>query len=177
MHPFKTLQRSHGNASRLAVILAWGVMGLGLLNAQTKDIQVIELAKRKAMVEEATELVKQGDKALEEQKAAEAVEAYAGARELLPDVPALKEMRQQVTERYAVAALTQAAALANRGDLVGANKMVDAVLDRGMAPEDPAALRMKRMLNNPVRVNPALTPEHHDNVQEVLRLIEMANSG
>ena len=42
MHPFKTLQRSRGNAFRLAVILAWGVFGSGLLSAQTKDLQVIE---------------------------------------------------------------------------------------------------------------------------------------
>ncbi len=176
MHPFKTLQRSHGNAFRLAVILAWGVFGSGILNAQNKDIQVIELAKRKAMVEEARELVAQGDLALQDEKADKAVEAYAGARELLPDVPALKEMRAAVTERYVAAALTQAAALANRGDLKAANAMVDQILQKGVAPEDPEALRMKGMLTDPVRVNPALTPKHHDNVQEVLRLIELANS-
>ena len=176
MPPLKTLARIHGNASKLAVLF---VSGLSLLAPQLlaqEDMQVIELAKRKAMVEEARVLVAQGDQALQEDKPADAVEAYAGARELLPDVPALKEMREAVTERYIVAALSQSAAFANRGDLKAANAMVDRILEKGVAPNNASALKMKKMLNNPVRIEPALTPQHHKNIKEVLRLIELANS-
>jgi len=168
-------QHSHGKAIRLAVLFA---LGLGLwtvpCHAQSR-IAADEMAKRKAMVEEARELVAQGDQAMAQERPDQAVEAYAGAHDLLPDVPALRELRAAAIERYVAAALSQSAALANRGDLEAAKRMLEQVLVRDVAPDHPDVLKMKAMLNDPVRVNPALTPKHHDNVEEVVKLLQKAN--
>ena len=159
MPPLKTRPRTHGNASRLAVLLAWGVLGMAPLAAQQKDLQAAELAKRQALVQEARELVDEGDKSMREGRPDLAVTAYAGARERIPNAPVLKEILDAVTERYVAASLKHAAILANRGDMVAARAAVDKVLDPNIAPKHPSALKMKEMLNDPIRINPAITPD------------------
>ena len=175
MPPFKTLSRLFGNAFKLAALFVSGIILLSGLIVAREDTQTIELAKRKAMLDEAELLVAQGDQALQEDRLSQAFDAYAGARELLPDVPALKEIREAVTDRYVVTALGQAAALANRGDIIEARALVDRILKEGAVQGHASALKMKEMLDNPLRVNPAQSPQHVKDVKEVLRLIELAN--
>lgn len=174
--PLFTLRlQSHGKALRRAVLFALGLgVCLPLAPAQSR-IAAEELTNRKAKVEEARELLALGDQAMAGQQPAQALEAYAGAFELVPEVPALSELREAATQRYVAAALSQSAALANRGDLVAAKQVLEQVLVKDVAPDHPEVLKMKAMLNDPVRVNPALTPRHHDNVGRVLDLIEKAN--
>lgn len=172
-----TTPRTHFHAKtlRLAVMIALaGGLGMSPSPAQSR-MAAEELANRKAQVEEARELLGRGDQAMADKQPAVALEAYAGAFDLIPDVPALADLRAAATERYVAAALDQSAALANRRDLVKAKQVLEQVLANNVAPNHPSALKMKAMLNDPVRVNPALTPRHHDQVGKVIDLLIRAN--
>ncbi|MDX1680163.1 MAG: Amuc_1098 family type IV pilus outer membrane protein [Akkermansiaceae bacterium] len=170
--------RYAAQAGLVALALAMGGILLpASLKAQdaVEGIAADELAKRKAKVEKARELVTEGDRAMKEGRPDLAVEAYEGAREALPVAPVLDEIREAVNERYIAAALHQAAELANTGELEAAKEMVNRILVKDVAPEHEGALRMRQQLNDPLWVNPANTPEHHANVEEVNRLIVLAN--
>lgn len=119
-------------------------------------------------------LLDKGDQAYQAGRYAEAVEAYAGARELIPDAPVSSELRKAATERYAQAAVEHARVLAKKGDMAGAREAVDKVLRDGVAPNDPGALAFRAQLDDPVRNNPALTAEHAQDVDAVRRLLYTA---
>ena len=133
-----------------------------------------ELTKRYQGVEEAQELLKKGDEAYQNAKYAEAVEAFGGARELIPDAPVTFELRQAATERFATASIERGRELARKGDVEGARKVVDVVLAAGVAPDHVAARCFRDQLDDPIRTNPALTAEHGKNVDEVRKALYTA---
>ncbi|MFZ9941184.1 MAG: hypothetical protein ACO3F7_03425, partial [Luteolibacter sp.] len=67
-----------------------------------------ELARRAVSVQEAQELLLKGDEAYGVGKFDEAVAAFAGALEMLPNAPQTAELRSAATDRYAQAAVEQA---------------------------------------------------------------------
>ncbi|MEI8039010.1 MAG: Amuc_1098 family type IV pilus outer membrane protein [Verrucomicrobiota bacterium] len=127
-----------------------------------------------AASEEARELLRKGDQAYQAERYAQAVEAYAGAREMIPEVPATTELRAAATERYAQAAVEQARELSRQGDIAGAKATMDKVLSPNAAPNDPAARALRAQLDDPIRTNPALTAEHTKDVDAVRRLLYTA---
>ena len=133
-----------------------------------------EQSRRNSSIEEAQELLRKGDEAYQAGRYAEAVEAYAGAREMIPDAPVSAELRLAATERYAQAAVEQARLLSRKGDVAGAKDAVDKVLREGVAPNNPGALAFRAQLDDPIRTNPALTAEHAKDVDEVRRTLYTA---
>jgi len=125
-------------------------------------------------VEEAQELLRMGDAAYQAGRYSEAVEAYAGAREMIPDSAVSAELRKAATERYAQASVEHARGLARKGDVAAAKTAVDKVLAEGVAPNDPGALNFRAQLDDPIRTNPALTAGHAKDVDEVRRLLYTA---
>lgn len=128
-----------------------------------------EVARRGAAVEEAQVLLEKGDQAYTAGRYSEAVEAYSGARDLIPDAPLTAELRSAATERYAQASVEHARVLSRKGDVAGAKTAVDKVLAPSVAPENPGALNFRAQLDDPIRTNPALTAEHAKNVDSVRR--------
>lgn len=133
-----------------------------------------ELARRSAAVEEAQELLRKGDEAYTAGKYADAVQAYAGARDLIPNAPLTAALRDAATERYAQASVEHARLLSRKGDVAGAKAAVDKVLAEAVAPNDPGALALSAQLDDPIRTNPALTAEHARDVDAVRRLLYTA---
>jgi general secretion pathway protein D len=133
-----------------------------------------ELASRYESVEEAQILLSKGDETYQAGRFAEAVEAYAGARDLLPEAPITAELRAAATERYALAAIAQARGLAKAGDVAAAKRTIEAVLAPAVAPDHALAQLTLSELNDPLRTNPALTAEHAANVDSVRRLLYTA---
>ena len=128
-----------------------------------------EQSRRGAAVEEAQELLRKGDEAYQAGRYSDAVEAYAGARDLIPQAPLTSELRAAATERYAQASVEKARVLSRKGDIAGAKAAVDKVLQEGVAPKDPGALAFRAQLDDPIRTNPALTAEYAADVDEVRR--------
>lgn len=128
-----------------------------------------EVSRRSAAIEEAQILLEKGDQAYTSGRYSEAVEAYSGARDLIPDAPVTAELRAATTERYAQASVEHARLLSRKGDVAGAKAAVDKVLAPSVAPENPGAVNFRAQLDDPIRTNPALTAEHAKNVDSVRR--------
>lgn len=133
-----------------------------------------ELDRRLAATQEAQELLKKGDAAYEAGKYQDAVDAYSEAFAMLPEAPASREIREATKERYAQAAVESSKALSRKGDVAGAQALLDRVLADGVAPENLAAKQQQARLNDPIRTNPALDKEHAQNVDEVRQLLYTA---
>jgi general secretion pathway protein D len=155
-----------------AALLATACMIAPLHAGDPVNLSNQELSKRYQGVEEAQELLKKGDEAYRNERYAEAVEAFGGARELIPDAPVTIELRQAATERFATASIQRGRELARKGDVAGARKVVDAVL--AAAPDHVDARCFRDQLDDPIRANPALTAEHGKDVDEVRRTLYTA---
>lgn len=138
------------------------------------NLAEIEHSRRSAAIEEAQELLRSGDEAYRGGRYSDAVEAYAGARELIPNAPISAELRAATTERYALASVEYARILSRKGDVAGAKAAVDKILSPAVDPENADALAFRGQLDDPIRTNPALTAEHAKNVDAVRRLLYTA---
>ena len=144
------------------------------LVAQTSALAQAELQRRAANAKEAHELLKKGDESYQEGKWKAAVEAYSGARDLLPEAPATTELRKAATERLIQASIEQARNQRRLGDVSGAKETMSKVLADDVAPGNGLALEMDEQLNDPIRTNPAATLEHGKDVEEVRLLLYKA---
>jgi general secretion pathway protein D len=133
-----------------------------------------ERAQRRVGVEEAEMLLQKGDEAYRAGDFSVAVEAYAGALDLLPVAPLTHALRRAATERYAQAAVEHGRGLVRKGDVSGAQSLMEKVLQPQVAPDDPLALAFQAQLNDPVRTNPALDGEHARHVDQVRQLLYTA---
>ncbi|BCU79794.1 hypothetical protein llg_45090 [Luteolibacter sp. LG18] len=145
-----------------------------VLGGDTPGLFEREQAKRYQGVEEAQELLKKGDEAYTAGRYSDAVTAYSGARDLIPDAPVTVELREAATERYAQASVEYGRELVRKGDVAGAKAAVDKVLAENVAPNHLGAVEFKNQLNDPIRTNPAMTGDHGKNVEEVRKLLYTA---
>ena len=133
-----------------------------------------ERARISASMEEARELLRKGDEAYQAGHYADAVEAYAGTVDMIPDAPASAELHAAAVDRYVKASIEKARLLSRKGDVAGAKAAVDKVLAPGVAPDNPAALAFRAQLDDPIRTNPALDTAHAKNVDAVRRKLYTA---
>jgi len=120
-----------------------------------------------AALDEVREILLKGDEAYNAEHYADAIEAYAGARERIASDSANAALRDAATERYAQASVERARELARKGDLAAARSTLDKVLADSVAPKHHGALTFRTELDDPIRTNPALTAEHTKDVDEV----------
>lgn len=146
------------------------------LAAQTRSaLAEAELQRRANNAQEAQELLKKGDESYEAGRWKDAVAAYTGARELLPDAPATAALREAATDRLVQASVELARQERRFGDVEGAKETVAKVLDPAVAPGDASAAQLEEELNDPIRTNPAATLEHGKDVEEVRMLLYKAD--
>jgi len=145
------------------------------LTAAGQSLATSETAARQARTTEAQQLLLEGDAAYQASRFDDAAASFLRARQLLPDAPATLDLRQAATERYVSAALQVASQQSQKGDVEGARSIVDQVLSPDVAPDHPAATRLRDQLLDPARTNPALTAEHAKNVDEVRRTLYEAD--
>lgn len=146
-------------------------MMMGLLHGQSAAEK--ETSARMDRVTEAQQLLLDGDAAYNAGKYDQAVQQFLKARSILPKAPTTAELVDAATERYATAAVQQAATLSRKGDVAGAQQLIEQVLTD--LPTHQAALQMQGKLNDPIRTNPALTKEHTKDVDEVRRTLYEAD--
>ena len=133
-----------------------------------------EIDPRRIDIEESKELIERGDQAYQAKRYADAVTAFSGARDLIPESPVTNDLRTATTRRLVLASIEQARTQSRKGDVEGAKATVDSVLVPTVAPNDPGALALRNQLDDPIRTNPALTKEHGADVDEVRRLLYTA---
>jgi len=133
-----------------------------------------ERTRLNASIEEARELLRKGDEAYQAGHYADAVEAYAGTVDMIPNAPVSSELHNAAVERYVQASIEYARVLSRKGDVAGAKTAVDKVLRAGVAADNPAALAFRAQLDDPIRTNPALDAKHAKNVDVVRRKLYTA---
>lgn len=134
-----------------------------------------ELLRRAAAVEDARALIATGDEAYQAGRYAVASQAYRNALDLMPSgAPVIAAQRRATLQRYVQASVQEAEELRRFGNLEGATAAVNRVLVEDMAPGAPEALAMLEQINDPIRTNPASSPEHTANIEEVRLLLYKA---
>lgn len=134
--------------------------------AQESAVQK-ELNRRLEDARKANDLLHQGDTSYNKQDYKAAVAAYSSAFSLLPNGLRTQELRAAAADRYATAATEQSRELAKGGNYDQAKLLLDQVLQPNIAPAHLGALKLKAQIDDPIRYNHALTPEHVQDVQVV----------
>lgn len=161
----------------LVLSISFALCSIGLTQEikPSSPLAAQELQRRRVAVEEGQMLLLKGDEAYLAGHFKDAVDAYAGATSALPDSPATLELRNSALERYAQASVEHAKSLARKGRIEEAKAAIDVVLAKDVTPNHPAAIAARNALDDPIRTNPALTAEHAKNVDQVRRLLYMAD--
>lgn len=140
---------------------------------QTVSSESRELARRRMAVRDAMQEVQEARLAYAAKRYTQAEEHYRNALAVMPDVPATQRQRTFICQSLADALIARAVDYRAVGRHEEAAQFLwDAV------QLDPGNNRAKTELaytQDPVRTNPALTPQHVGNVAEVERLLELAN--
>jgi general secretion pathway protein D len=148
--------------------------GPGGAGGAVSSIVERELARRNQRVHDADAAVIKGDELFAEGDYEGALSQYKLALDLLPDAPMTMDRRAIATAKYCDAAVELARERAKNGRYEEARALLNDALAR--SPGHPAAERLLRELEDPERYEPALTPAHVRNVQEVERLLRIAYS-
>ncbi len=139
----------------------------------TQDgINAREAARRKAMTLEAQQLLQEGRLAYADGKYKEALEKYQAAWARIPKAPATEKYQDFIIKSIGDASIAVAIEYSKVGRYDDAEQLLLDVLSRD--PNNRRARKELSVLRDPVRNNPALTPEHAKNVEEVNRLLTLA---
>ncbi len=158
----------------LSISFAIFSVGFSQENRPTSGLAERELQKRRAAVQEGQMLLLKGDEAYLAGNYKNALDAYVGASSAFPDSPTTNELRNAALDRYAQASVEHARVLARKGQIKEAKAVIDAVLAKDSAPNHAGAIAFLGELDDPIRTNPALTGEHAKDVDQVRRLLYLA---
>ncbi len=131
-----------------------------------------EVARRQAMMREAMQLLQEGRTAYSEGKYKESLEKYQASWNRIPKAPATRQQQEFIVKSIGDASIAVAIEYSKIGRYDDAEQLLLDVIAR-----DPGNKRARKELSDlrdPVRNNPALTPEHVKNVEEVNRLLTLA---
>jgi general secretion pathway protein D len=117
METFKPITPFRGRAALLATACLIAPLMAGEPRGGSSLVES-EVSRRSVAIQEAQELLRKGDEAYTAARYADAVEAYSGARDLIPNAPVSAELRAAATERYAQASVEHARTL-SRGQGAG----------------------------------------------------------
>jgi general secretion pathway protein D len=132
-----------------------------------------ELARRQARMAEAQALLQEAKALADKGEHEQALRLYRQAWDILPEAPMSADLRQQARDGYSKSAVAHARKLADEARYAEARALLQTVLDEDFDPDNVAALTLQSHMDDPVRYEPALTPEHIakvKSVQETLRL-------
>ena len=148
--------------------------GPGQNGGASVNVAQSELLRRQTLVKEASEMIEQATQAVAKEDWQRARQMYEGAWRALPEAPATADWRQHALEGFASTSVELAKQQAAAAELDLARRTLDDVLADHVYPKHGPASTLRAQLDDPERYNPALTPEHLDNVEEVKRLLLMA---
>lgn len=160
--------------SCFAMVLCCSALVAGPGGGTVSGIAEREMARRMQRVHDAEAAIAKGDKLFAEGDYEGALNEYKTALDLLPDAPMTASLREVATARYCDAAVELARERAKNGRYDDARALLNDALARN--PDHIKAKRLLIELDDPDRYEPALTPEHVKNVQDVERNLEKAYS-
>lgn len=147
--------------------------GLALpLTAQEGDTAARETARRQAALRDAMQQVEEARQAYTDKKYSDAVEHYRNALAVIPNAPATEKQRTFIKDSLSDALIAKAMDYRTVGRYDEAVSFLKEAID--LSPSNKRARTELVRTQDPVRHNPALTPQHIGNVEEVERLLTQA---
>lgn len=122
---------------------------------------------------ESMQLTEEGRQAYQQRKYSRAVELFSQALDILPDAPVTASQRGYITHCLSDSYVSTAIDYKNVGRTDEAREMLEKAVE--LVPDNKRARQELAWVNDPVRTNPALTPQHLGRVEEVQRLLVLAN--
>lgn len=168
-NPFQT------HALVMAVALAMPVIS-GISFAQSggdySSLAQREMLRRQAAVADADRLLAEGREAYAKGDFQQASDKYKQAMQKVPNAPMFADRRQSYEAHLGDANLALAMVYRDQGRTQEARTLLEAVLE--ITPEHKQAQAELAKLEDAAYTNPALTYDHTQNVEEVNRLLEVA---
>ena len=132
---------------------------------------LVKLSEQRVL---AQELLTEGDESYRKGEFKNATESYRNAYSLISNVPATAELHAVATERYAQAAVEYSTQLVRFGDYDTAKSLLEGVLSSEVAPNNVAAQTALARLSDPIKTNPALTPQITRDAESAGKLLRKA---
>ena len=130
-----------------------------------------EAARRRAATKDALSLVSQAREAYQAKRYTDAVEHYRSALSVLPKGPATQKLHTFICESLSDALIARAIDYRSVGRREEAVEFLREAVK--LAPDNKRAKKELIYTHDPARTNPALTPAHVGDVEEVSRLLSL----
>ena len=160
----------------ISLLAAGGLAVFSPLAAQTEEERVVaqENARKEMAVRDAMQQVQAGRTQYAAKRYSDAVECFRNALSVLPKGPGTAKKEAFIKLSLSDALIAKAIDYRSVGRYEEAKAFLEEARD--LAPKNKRAeLELSRTLD-PIRHNPALTPQHVGDVHEVQRLLTLANS-
>lgn len=164
----------HLSRTALFSLIAMGAASLvPLAHAQQPSAAATEAARRNMAARDARQLVQEARLAYKAKRYTQAVEHYRSALYTLPEGPAHEKFARFIRQSLSDALIARAIDYRMVGRYDEAVSFLQEAIK--LAPDNKRAEVELIRTQDPVRHNPALTPQHVGDVNEVTRLLELAN--
>ncbi len=161
-----------GDLGAVGASSAIGTSSAGYYAGGQSGINTRAQARREERTNEAMAALEHGRQAYREQDYEKALEDYKRALDILPNAPVTDSRRAFIVSSIADASVAVAQQYRKVGRYDEARQLLNDALK--IKPNSKQAQRELAYLDDPERTNPANTPQHQKNVEEVTRLLQMA---
>lgn len=132
-----------------------------------------ETARRQMALRDAMQQVQEARHAYTDKKYSQAVEHYRNALAVIPKAPATEKQQTFIKDSLSDALIATAMDYRTVGRTEEALSFLKEAIE--LSPSNDRARKELLRTEDPVRTNPALTPQHVGNVEEVNRLLELGH--
>lgn len=158
----------NGSITRTVLLsLAASVALLPAASAQEGAADMPETSRREMALRDAMQQLQEARTAYSEKKYSDAVEHYRNALAVLPQAPATKKQQQFIRASLSDALIAKAMDYRSVGRLDEAVEFLREAIE--LEPTNKRARQELSRTQDPVRNNPALTPQHIGNVERLNR--------
>ncbi len=164
-----------GPLSRTVLIslASLGALSIPAALAEGTDASTTEVARRQVAMRDAMQELQEARLAYSVKRYSEAVEHYRNALASLPKGPATKRQQKFIELSLSDALIAKAMDYRSVGRTDEAVEFLKEAVE--LAPDNKRASAELAITLDPVRTNPALSPQHVGNVEEVNRLLTLAH--
>lgn len=166
------MMKQFSHAAFFSLLVMGALTAAPCLHAQEVEASATESARRQMAVRDAMQELQEARLAYQARRYSEAVEHYRNALAVLPKAPASAAQEKFIKESLSDALIAKAIDYRAVGRKDEAVAFLKEALE--LAPDNQRAKVELVHTADPVRNNPALTPQHVGDVEEVSRLLTLA---
>ncbi|MBR1978338.1 MAG: hypothetical protein IJ985_02410, partial [Akkermansia sp.] len=165
------MMKQFSHAALFSLMALGALSAAPCLHAQEADASTTESARRQMAVRDAMQELQEARLAYQARRYSDAVEHYRNALSVLPKAPASAAQEKFIKESLSDALIAKAIDYRTVGRKDEAISFLKEALE--LAPDNQRAKVELVHTSDPVRTNPALTPQHVGDVEEVSRLLTL----